>query len=145
MKNTFHIISVLPPKADAFAGTVTTNAVDLSNYNHAAFIITTGIGDTGTSTITVEALSDEVGTEAIPIEFRYKEALSGDNFSDYILADTSGFTTTVGENKTYIIEVDDRSLAKLEYKFVRIKAVEVVDAPVEGSIVAILTGARYSD
>jgi hypothetical protein len=145
MKNTFHIVPVLPPKADAFAGTVTTSPIDLSNYNHVTFVIATGLGDTGTSTITVEACSDEAGTEAMPIEFRYKEALSGDNFSDYILADTSGFTTNAGENKIYVIEVDSQALAKLEYKYVRIKAVEVVDAPVEGSIVAILTGARYSD
>jgi len=145
MNKTFHISTILPPKADAFAGTVTTIPIDLSNYNYITFIIATGLGDTGTSTITVEACSDEVATEASPIEFRYKEALSGDNFSDYILADTSGFTTNAGENKTYVIEVDSQALAKLEYKYVRIKAVEVVDAPVEGSIVAILTGARYSD
>jgi hypothetical protein len=61
------------------------------------------------------------------------------------LADTSGFTITAGENKTYVIEVDSQALAKLEYKYIRIKSVEVVDGPVEGSIVAILTGARYSE
>ncbi|MDK2918992.1 MAG: hypothetical protein PWQ37_1725 [Candidatus Petromonas sp.] len=145
MNKTFHINTILPPKVDAFAGTVTTNPVDLSNYNYVTFVIATGTGDTGTQTITVEACSDEIGTETSAIEFRYKEALSGDDFSDYILADTTGFTTTAGENKTYVIEVDSQALAKLEYKYLRIKAVEVVDAPVEGSIVAILTGARYSD
>jgi hypothetical protein len=145
MNKTFHINLVLPPKADAFAGTVTTSPIDLSNYNHVTFVIATGLGDTGTSNITVEACSDEVATLTSPIEFRYKEALTGDDFSDYILADTSGFTLAAGENKTYVIEVDSQALAKLEYKFIRIKAVEVVDAPVEGSIVAILTGARYSD
>lgn len=145
MNKTFHINTILPPKVDAFAGTVTTNPVDLSNYNHVTFVIATGTGDTGTQAITVEACSDEIGTETSAIEFRYKEALLGDDFSDYILADTSGFTTTAGENKTYVIEVDSQALAKLEYKYLRIKATEVVDAPVEGSIVAILTGARYSD
>jgi len=58
-------------------------------------------------------------------------------------ADASGFTTAAAVNKVYKIEVDAQALAKSGCSYVRLKAVEVIDDPVAGGIIALLTGGRY--
>ena len=45
----------LDPVADAFAGTVQSEAVNMGKYGRVGFLIYKGVGTTGTSTITVQA------------------------------------------------------------------------------------------
>jgi len=143
MYKPYHVVNALPPAADAFAGTVVTDVINLKNWEHISFIIQCGAGAVGTSAITVEACDDTTpaNTEAIP--FTYQECLLGDAFSEVKQADETGFTTAAAANKVYKIEVDAQALAKSGYSYVRLKSVEVTDDPVAGTVIAILTGGRY--
>ena len=48
-----HIVNGIVPVADAFAGTVTSDVVKVSDYHNVRFILYKGVGTTGTSTLTV--------------------------------------------------------------------------------------------
>jgi len=144
MNSTFKIVNIIPPAADAFSGTVTSNTINLKNYNHATFIVAKGAGALGTSTITVEACVDAMGTTPTAIGFTYSTNTTSDTWSAVTNADATGFTTTAGANQTYKIEVDASKLGKLNCTYVRIKAVEVVNDPVVGSVTAVLKEGRFT-
>jgi hypothetical protein len=144
MYKPYHIVNALPPAANAFAGTVATEVINLKNWEHVSFIIHCGAGAVGTSAITVEACDDTVPTNTEAIPFTYQECIADDTFSEAKQADESGFTTAAADNKVYKIEVDAQALAKTGYSYVRLKAVEVTVDPVAGGVIAILTGGRYA-
>jgi hypothetical protein len=141
--NNLHFIKGLDPVADAFAGTVTSDVVDLSNHESAIFLIYKGAGATGTSTITVEACDDVTPTNATAIPFYSKSITSTDIQGAMTARAAAGFDTTAGASQLYAIQVDASQLAALGRSFVRLKAVEVVDSPVLGGIAIALAGPRY--
>jgi len=139
-----HVIG-LAPVANAFAGTVTSQAVSMSLWDKCQFEITKGVGATGTATITVEACSDASGSNPTAIPFTYREYItSGSDLPGAIKSATSaGFTTTAGSNQIYVIEVDQGALIASGYKYVRLKSVEVVANAVLGGINIHLTNPNY--
>jgi len=139
-----HIVKGIDPVADAFAGSVASDVVNLKNYGHVTFLVYKGVGTTGTSTITVEACSDTTPTTTEAIAFKYRAYTSGDTPGTLQTATASGFTTTAGSSQVYAIEVDAQDLAETGYNYVRLKATEVVDSPVVGAILAILSEPRYA-
>ncbi|MFA6308623.1 MAG: hypothetical protein WC677_02610 [Clostridia bacterium] len=143
MKDLYHVVNALVPVADAFAGTVQTAPIHMKNWQHASFLITCGAGAVGTSTITVEACDTIVPGNVKAIPFSYQECVSGDTFGEIKQANDAGFATAAAANKIYKIEVDEQMLASTGYGYVRVKAVEVVNDPVTGGIVAVLTGGRF--
>jgi len=143
MNINYHVVNALAPVADAFAGTVYTAPINMESFHHVSFIIQTGVGATGTSTITVLASDDISRTHTTAIPFNYQECVSGDTFGATIAATTAGFTTTAGSNKMYKIEVDNQALASTGYGYIALKAVEVVNDPVLGGVLAVLTEPRY--
>ncbi len=145
MKRLNHIVKGLDPVADAFAGTVYSDIINMANYGHIQFIIYKGVGATGTSTVTVEACDDVSGSHVSAIPFRYQVISTGDTEGTPTAVAATGFTTTAGSSQLYKIEVDADALASSGYGYVRLKAVEVVDSPVLGGILAILTEGRYKD
>lgn len=143
MYTPYHVVNALPPAADVFAGTVVTDVINLKNWEHVSFLVQCGAGALGTSTITVEACDDTTPTNTEAIPFIYQECVLSDTFGEVKQAEASGFTTAAATNKMYKIEVDAQALAKSGYSYVRLKSVEVVDDPVAGCVIAILTGGRY--
>lgn len=131
-------VKLLDPVADAFSGTVTTEEVNCSGAHAAHFIITKGVGTTGTSTVTVEAVDDTSASNTSAIPFRYAANTTSDTWGTLTAATTAGFVTTAGSSQRYIIEVDCDQLAASGYKYVRLKMVEVVNDPVLGGIDCIL-------
>lgn len=127
----------LDPVADAFSGTVTSDIFSLKHYGQLAFIIYKGVGATGTSTITVEASSDDAGTAVAAVPFRYLAITTGDTMGALTEATTAGFTTTAGSSQLYVVYIDAEELFASGYQFARLKAVEVVDSPVLGGILGI--------
>lgn len=139
-----HFVKGLDPVADAFAGaTVYSDVVDMQEYGECLFVIHTGVGATGTSTLTVEACDDIVPTTAAAIAFRYKAILSGDTHGALTAAAAAGVATTAGNSKIYVIEVQAQDLVSTGYRYVRLKAAEVVDSPVLGGILIILGAPKY--
>ena len=143
MYTPYHVVNALPPAADAFAGTVVTDVINLKNWQHVSFLVQCGAGAVGTSTITVEACDDTTPTNTESIPFTYQECVLNDTLGEVKQAEASGFTTAAAANKMYKIEVDAQALAKSGYSYVRLKSVEVVDDPVVGGVIAVLTGGRY--
>lgn len=133
--------SALAPVADAFAGTVVSDSVNMKNYNRVTFLIIKGVGLTGVSTVTVEKATNNAGGSAEAIPFRYARVdANGDvNASGAQNASASGFSTTAGSDEMYVIEVRAEDLLGTTSKpFVRVKLAETVDSPVTGSIIALL-------
>lgn len=138
-----HFVTGIDPVADAFSATVTTDIVELREYQVARFIVWKGVGATGTSTITVEACDDDAGTNATAIPFAYQAYISTttDLPGAVTRATAAGFATTAGSSQLYVIEVNSQSLGSQGW--VRLKAVEVVDSPVLGGVLIELLSPRY--
>ena len=143
MKEFNHVVNALVPVADAFAGTKYTDIINMKDFSHIQFVIQKAAGAVGTSTITVEACDDVVPTNVVAIPFKYQACTTGDTFGALTTAEATGFATTAGANQLYKIEVDSDALAASGYGYIRLKAVEVVDDPVLGGIIAVLTEPRY--
>ena len=143
MKKLYHIVSALVPVADAFAGTVYTDIINMQDFGNISFILQGGAGAVGTSTITVEACDDVAASHVSAVPFVYQECISGDTFGARTKA--SSFATAAAANKIYKIDVDAEALAASGYGYIRLKAVEVVNDPVTGGVLAILTEPKYAE
>jgi hypothetical protein len=145
MKSNVHVVKGLDPVADAFSGTVYSDIISMKNHRHIQFLLYKGVGATGTSTITVEGSDDASGSNVSAITFKYQAVTSGDTHGALTAAAATGFTTSAGSSQLYKIEVDASQLAASGYPYIRLKAVEVVDSPVLGGIVAILSEPRFDE
>jgi len=138
---------VLAPVADALAGTVGTTPVNIGKYEALEFVLIKGVGATGTSTITVEACTSSGAANPEAIPFSYRVSLDkGNTWGEQILATAAGFATTAGSDHVIMIQVPSHGpLASLPTKkWVRLKAVEVVDSPVLATVIALLHGCNYN-
>lgn len=139
-----HVEMGLAPVADAFSGTVTSDVVNMKNHGRVRFLVFSGVGTTGTSTITVEACDDTTPTTTSAIPFRYRRTAAAGTPGAITAATSAGFTTTAGSNQIYEIEVDAEALAASGYGYVRLKAVEVVNDPVLGGILILMENAKFA-
>jgi hypothetical protein len=143
MKSFLHFAKGLDPVADFFSGTVYSDILSMENHNHITFVVYKGVGTTGTSTITVEACDDTSGSNVSAVPFNYRAITSGDTHGAFTAATSTGFVTTAGSSQLYAIEVDAEALAASGYAYIRLKAVESVDSPVLGGILAIMSEPKY--
>lgn len=127
---------------DLFAGNPASDVISLKNYDTVLFIITKNAGATGTATITVESCDDTTPTTTTAVPFKYWTNVTGDTWSDMQEATAAGFTTTAGADQMYCIEIAASELSDDDV-FVRLQCTEVVDAPVDGMIMALAGHARY--
>lgn len=139
-----HFIKGLDPVADAFAGTVASDVVNMKNWKTATFIIYAGVGLTGTSVITVEACSNVTPDATSAVPFTYREITSGDTPGTLTKATASGFTMTAGSSRIVVVQVESEVLAASGYNYLRLKAVESVDSPVLGAILIELSEPRFT-
>lgn len=139
-----HFIQGLAPVADAFSGTVRSDVINLKGAG-LLFVIYKGVGATGTSTITVNACDNTTPSNRTAIPFHYRVNVTGDTWGEWTLATTSGFVTTAGSAQMYQILVDAAELAEEGYGYAELTAVESVDSPVLGGIMAIVLNQRYGE
>ncbi len=145
---TVHTVNVTPASVvaladDIFNGSPTTLYVNMSNYDKATFVLNKAAGATGTATITVKSADDISGTNATAIAFDYMTCTSGDTFSDTSTATTAGFATTAGTNQQYVLEVNSSELSGTQ-KYVAVNMAEVVNSPVSGQVLCIMSGPRFT-
>lgn len=138
-----HLVKGLDAVADAFAGTVRSEVVNMEAFGRALFVLHKGVGTTGTSTITMEASDDVSATNVTAIPFRYRICTTGDTWGALTDAAAAGFATTAGSSQLYAIEVDAAELGDTGYNFLSMKCVEVVNDPVLGGILIFLHEPRY--
>ena len=141
-----HLVNGLAPVADAGNGTVTTDVVNMENAGRAVFILTKGVGATGTSTITMLACDDVTPSNTTAIPFQYRDISGGNDTTTALTeATTAGFTTTAGNNTIVACEVVASDLAATGYGYLQMKAVEVVDSPVLFGVTVLLGDLRSTD
>jgi RNA:NAD 2'-phosphotransferase (TPT1/KptA family) len=129
-----HLGIGLSPASDRFAGTVTSDVINMENYGKCRFVLIGDTNATGTSTITVEACDDTVPTTTAAVPFHYAEHSSNDVRGTLTAATTAGFTCAARANRLITVEVDAEDLIASGYSYVRLKAAEVVDSAVLGTI-----------
>jgi len=139
-----HAIPVLYPVADALAGTVTTDVVEVLGEG-VLFEITKGVGATGTSTITVLSCDDVTPTTTAAVAFMYRISTTPDTWGAWTQATTAGFALTAGSNQMYQVYVNAQALATNNYGYAQLSAVEVVNSPVAAGINAYIERLRYAD
>ncbi len=134
-----HFVNALPPAADAFddsGGTVYSDIIKVAG-GALEFIVITGVGATGTSTFTVEACDDVTPTTNTAIaDWYYKEITSDPGDVDWTRATVAGFTRTAGSNAMFRILIPAGIVGAQGVEYARLAAVEVVDSPVLGGILA---------
>lgn len=140
-----HIINGLAPVADAFAGTINSDVVDVSEAHGLTFVVWWGVGATGTTVVTVQACDDVTPTTTSAVAFKYQR-VSNHQTSDVpgavTAAAAAGFTTVAGSNQLYFVHVDPAVLAATGYRYARLHAVESVDSPLLGGILVVLHDLR---
>lgn len=134
-----HVVKGLDAIADAFAGTATSDIVNMRDYAEVAFLVHKAVGATGTSTITIEASSDNAATAVVAVPFHYRRiGNTNDTHNAWTAAAAAGFVTTAGSSEIYLCVVSAEDLAATGYSWARLKAVESVDSPVLGGIIILM-------
>lgn len=130
--------------ADLYDGDPESDAFDLSEYERIAFVVHHGAGATGTAIFTVTASSDVSGTgaEAVPYRYRVHGVTAAAGAATEVAA--TGYTIVAGANQLLIIEVSADELPDGK-PFVSLIATEVVDSPVAGCVMAVMSNPRYTD
>lgn len=143
----YHVAFGKNPVADFQATSAVSDVVNAKNFHTTVFLIYTGVGTTGTATITVEACDDTTPSNTTAVPFYYRVITGGLNAGDtagtLTLATASGFTTTAGSHQCFVVEVDHEELGDTGYKYVRCKCTEVVDDPVLGGILILQGRPRF--
>lgn len=130
----FQLIKGIDPVANAFASTVYSDVVDMSDFSRLLFVRYDGVGTTGTSTVTVNACDNTTPSNRTPITFRYRQILTGDTEGTLTAAAVTGFTTTAGSSKIVAVEVHELDVASTGYRYVECKFVEVAASAVLGGV-----------
>lgn len=141
---TTHAVTLVTPSADAFAGTVTSNVVNMRDHTHLTAYVYRGAAASGTSLITCQSSATSAGSSATAIPFRRREGTvsTQDGYGDEVDVTAAGYTTTAEkDNIIDIIEVNASDMDGTD-EYLSIKAVEDVDHPVLGGIIGIMSGQR---
>jgi 1,2-phenylacetyl-CoA epoxidase PaaB subunit len=136
----YHVVPLLYPIADALAGTVTTDIIDMSNAKSCTFYVMLGArtGTTADTVLSVEACDDTSASNTSAIAFKSRRCAATDVWSALTNRTSSGFTTTTADSQMYAVEVDEDMLAASGYRYVRLKSVEATNDPQVGAIFAVL-------
>jgi hypothetical protein len=142
-----HYVRGIAYSADVFSGTVYSDVVNMKNWHAVSFLINVELGSTGTSTITVQACDDVVPSNRSAVPFYVQKYTGSDDVPGAVTAvAATGFTTTAGATaQLYHIMVDGAQLGASGYGYVQLKAVEVVNDPVAGSVLIIMEEPRNND
>ena len=139
-----HAMQGVIPLADAFAGTVATDILEMQGEG-ILFVRVDGAGATGTSVVTVLACDDVTPTNTHAVAFKYRVNTGTDVWGAWTEATTTGFTTTAGANQLYQIWASAEEQAHIGYGYVKVVFTEGTDSPVTGAVVAFLIGGRYKE
>lgn len=143
MTNQYQI--ALAPDADRFASSATTDRIKCPGAGKLQFLISEGAGGTGTATITANTHAANSGGTPTAIAFRYKTATTPGELDDsggWSTATTSGVTPAAGANKQTLVEFRFDELTEGE-PYVSLTLTEVVNDPVDASVISIVKGGDY--
>lgn len=130
--------------ADIYNGDPTSDYFNMADYRRMTFVVHHGAGAVGSATITVVAASDNTGTGAEAIPFRYRVNGATAAPGTITAATASGFTIAAGANQIAAVEVDAAALPEGK-PFLALVATEAVDGAVAGVVLALMSDPRYTD
>jgi hypothetical protein len=139
-----HSVNGIVPVANAFAGTVATDIIELQGEG-ILFTIIKGAGAGGTTVVTVVACDDTVPTTTHAVAFKYRVQTTSDVWGAWTAGATTGFTTTAGANQLYEVWAAAEEIAHIGYKYVKLVCVESVANAVTGCVLAQIVGGRYKE
>lgn len=138
-----HIVNVLPP-IDISGGAVA-DRFKMSGHGKATIIVQVGVSAAAfTKIIVKEADAASSGNStAIPFSVYKEETAAGDTLGARTAVTTAGVTPSANNKIMYVIDIDARELTE-GYKWIEVSLTNGSGNSVLASIVAVLTGARYS-
>ncbi|MCX7903038.1 MAG: hypothetical protein N2486_00860 [Caloramator sp.] len=126
-----------------FSSPISTSEIELKNYGEVTFLIESGEGLDGTSTVTIQGRNGEDG---VPFNVPFLFAEKNGEFTE---VEESGKAITIGGTsgavKFYRVKVTDTLLASKEVDRIKLNLTEVEGSTVVGAIYAILDKPRYSE
>lgn len=128
---------------DIYNGGIASDVINMKMAKSAVFMIIQNTGVTGSASVQIFACSNATPSATSAISFSYKRITSGD--TQGATTETKLLRTTAGEDQIYVIEVDAAKLAETGYGYVQMDVTEAVDSPVDGGVVAFLTGLRSAE
>lgn len=133
---------VLKEPGAIFASAITTDYIELSNNKEVHFIVATGAGTEGDTTVKVKA---KLGADGEAKAISFKEKIGQTTYS---AVTKEGKTLTIGGTAGecgYAIYTVNADSLKGEYDRVALDLTAVSESTVPGSIVAAIIDARYSE
>jgi len=109
------------------------------------FVLTKGVGTTGTSTLTVDACDDVSASNTTALPYKYRISTTPDTWGAWTDVANTGFTTTAGSNQVYQVWAAAEEFGASGYGYARLTAVEVANAAVLGGVNAFIIGGRYKE
>jgi len=145
-----HLVPVIVPVADAFAGGVTSDVISMANYGRCTFVVITGaIEDTGISNVvTVNSCDDTTPSTTTAIAFTYRAmqwSTSADTWGAQTAATSSGYnfaSNNTVANTVWLVEVDAEDLSGTD-QFVQLAIAETANKTITAGVIAILSDPRY--
>lgn len=124
----------IDPVADAHAGGVATDIIDMSAFTRLVFLVYRGVATGGTAapTYTVDACDDTSASAHTAIPFYYRK----DGAAEAV-ALAAGVQAAAGSSKIDLIEIHESALAPSGYKYVRLAIAETVNDPVVSGVIAL--------
>ena len=126
-----------------FSSPVSTNEIELKNYKEVTFLIESGEGAEGISTLTIQGRNGDDG-QLINVPFLFAE-----KDGEFIEVSEEGQEITIGGTsdavKFYRVKVTDMLLASKEVDRIKLNLTAVDGSTVVGAIYAILDNPRYSE
>lgn len=126
-----------------FSSPISTTEIELKNYGEVTFLIESGEGTEGITTVIVQGRSGTDG-ELINVPFLFAE-----KNDEFIEVNEEGQEITIGGTtgavKFYRVKVTDMLLASKDVDRIKLNLTEVDGSTVVGAIYAILDKPRYSE
>lgn len=138
-----HLVLGLTPAADRFNSNPVGDYVNMGLARELMGVLGIGAGGTGTGKIQVLAASDNTGTGAEAVDFKFRKCTSGDTFTAIAnAAAADGVTTTAGTDDLYQVLVDAADLPEGK-NWVAIQVTEVANDPVVAFLLYVLGKVQY--
>jgi len=124
----------IDPVADAHAGGVASDIIDMSAFSRLVFLVYRGVASGGTAapTYTVDACDTIVPATTDAVAFSYRKSLGA-----VANATDAGFQATAGSSAIDVIEVREDAVAATGWKYVRLAIAETVNDPVVSCVLVL--------
>jgi len=124
-----------------FDSTIISDFISLNNYKYIDFVISSGIGSAGNTSVSIQGRNGNDGT-AKSVSCRYKQ---DGMWTNVIISKSVSIGGTAGNCDNHVFRITADDLADDEFDQVAIKTTAVSNSSVPGCIIAICYEPRYTE